>query len=141
MTPRWTTANPRTLVPRALVLALLGLALLVGCASIGPGGGDRPTLVRYERIFPGRAVEQQTIFTDGSVEMLHGEVRERLTLSAADLERIQSALRSEIPVGSPDDSPKRTLTLGDGTVIVAPRPEPGTVTELLERLLDRHSLA
>ena len=72
--------------------------------------------------------------------MKHGEFLERLTLSAADLAKVQAALKEPIPTGSPDDSPRRTLEMANGVVIEAPKPDPGTVTELLERLLDTHSI-
>jgi hypothetical protein len=72
--------------------------------------------------------------------MKHGDVLERLTLTAEDLATVEAALEEPIPTGSPDDSPRRTMELADGTVIEAPRPEPGTATELLENLMNTHSL-
>ena len=120
-----------------LVFVLLAL-LLAACSPDASGLG--PTLVRYERVWPDGKVEEQTIDTSGKVLMKHGDVLERLTLDADDLALIEAALEQPIPTGSPDDSPKRTLELGDGRVIEAPRPEPGTATELLEQLMDTHSL-
>ena len=73
--------------------------------------------------------------------MKHGEALERLSITPENVARIEEALKAEIPGGSPADSPKRTLTLADGTIITAPRPDPGSVTDLLEQLLDTHALA
>jgi hypothetical protein len=128
-------SHPRTV---AGLLGLLAVLLLAACSSTAGGGGSR--LLHYQRVWPNGNVEQQTIYRDGKAEMKHGDVLERLTLDSADVKRLEDALAGPIPTGSPDDSPVRTLTLADGTVIAAPRPDPGTVTELLERLLDTHSL-
>jgi hypothetical protein len=73
--------------------------------------------------------------------MRHGDVLERLSIRPTDVARIQEALQGPIPTGSPDDSPQRTLTLADGTVIAAPRPDAGTLTQLLAELLDTHALS
>lgn len=140
--PRTGTHQRRALRPVVVGLLLVLVALaLAGCASgSGGGSGGGAKLLHYQRVWPDGNTEQQTIYTDGRIEMKHGETLERLTLSAADLARVADALKQPIPTGSPDDSPKRTLELADGSVIEAPRPEPGTVTELLENLLNTHTL-
>jgi hypothetical protein len=122
----------------AVLVGLVALAL-VGCSA--DAGGLGPTLVRYERVWPDGRVEEQTIDTSGKVLMKHGEVLERLTLTGDDVATIEAALERPIPTGSPDDSPKRTIELADGTEIDAPRPDEGTVTALLEHLMDTHTLS
>jgi hypothetical protein len=138
-----TPTRARTGLRRVIILGLVGILLLAGCGSAGSGGSGSNAgarLLHYQRVWPDGTIEQQTIFADGRVEMKHGEVLERLTITAADVARIQAALQTEIPLGSPGDSPQRTLTLADGTVLEAPRPDPGTVTALLEQLLTTHRL-
>lgn len=136
-------SDPRVLVRARLPLWALGIVLLAGlvvvACSASPGS-DGLKLLSYQRQWPDGKIEQLTILTNGHVEMKHGDYLERITIGAADVSRLQDALAMPIPTGSPDDSPKRTLTLADGTVISAPRPEAGTVTALLERLLDTHTL-
>jgi hypothetical protein len=122
----------------ALVSLLVALSL-VACSPDASGLG--PTLVRYERVWPDGRIEEQTIDTSGKILMKHGDVLERLTLSAEDVATIEAALEQPIPTGSPDDSPKRTIELSDGTEIDAPRPDEGTVTLLLENLMDSHTLS
>jgi hypothetical protein len=125
-----------------MVLVTLG-ALAVGACT--GGGGAQPTLdpgrqlLAYERAHEGGHVESMTLTADGKVQMRHGEHLERFTIDAAAVGRIVEALAKPIPTDAPDALPRRTLSLPDRT-IAAPRPEPGTVTELLERLLDTHRL-
>lgn len=119
-----------------LLATCLGTVLL----ACGPDAPEGDPLVSYERAWSDGLIESQSIWADGRIEMTHGGNPERFELAADDLERIEAALDRPIPTGSPDDSPKRTLTLEDGTVIEAPRPEADSVTELLERLLDSHVL-
>jgi len=127
---------------RAGVLAFVLLAIAAVALACSPNtSGLGPVLVRYERVWPDGRVEEQTIDTAGKVLMKHGDVLERLTLGADDLAVIEAALAEPIPTGSPDDSPDRTIELADGTVIDAPRPDEGTVTQLLENLMDTHRLS
>ena len=133
--PAW--SRPAAL--RALLAGILLLTLLAACSG-GTGGTTAAKLLHYQRVWPDGTVEQQTIYADGRIEMKHGETLERITIPATAVATIQDALKQPIPTGLPTDSPKRTLTLADGTQIDAPRPDPGTVTELLERLLDTHSI-
>jgi hypothetical protein len=140
--PRGIAASPSRLLRALLVVvAVVTLAAAVlGCGAAA-GEDDQGWFVRYERVWADGLRERETIWPDGRLLMKHGDYLERLTLTAADVDRLQTALEDDIAVGSPDDSPKRTITLGDGTVIAAARPEPGTITDLLDRLLDRHTLA
>jgi len=133
-------ATRRPVLPGAVRILFIAIVLggLLGACASGAGGATR--LLSYQRVWPEGLTEQQTIWSDGRIEMKHGETLERFTISAAAVARIQDALTRPIPTGSPDDSPKRTLTLATGTVVDAPRPDRDTVTELLERLLDTHTL-
>jgi hypothetical protein len=132
-----TTARPRTTHLGSVAVALLATFLLAACTSTAALG---PTLVRYERVWPDGRVESQTIDTSGQVLMTHGGGPERLALSPDDLATIETALQGPIPIGSPSDSPKRTIEMADGTVIEAPRPDEGTVTLLLDDLMSTHRL-
>ncbi|MFN8620404.1 MAG: hypothetical protein U0869_06625 [Chloroflexota bacterium] len=127
-----------TRFPR-LALLLLALALTLLACSGGSGGSGGTKLLHYQRVWPDQT-EQETIYSDGRIEMKHGDTLERITISADDVKRIQDALAKPIPTGSASDSPVRTLTLADGKEIQYPVPDPGTVTELLESLLQTHKL-
>jgi hypothetical protein len=72
--------------------------------------------------------------------MKHGDFLERLTLSARDVQRLRDGLAGDIPVGTATDSPQRLITFPDGSAIEFPRPTAGSITELLDRLMDKHRL-
>jgi hypothetical protein len=126
-------------VPR-IVAAIGSVVVLLLVAACSSGGGSSGQLLAYQRVWPDGMTERTIVFEDGRVQMEHGDVLERLTLTAADLDRLREALARPIPTGSPSDSPKRTLTLGDGRVIEAPRPDPDTITALLDNLTSTHRL-
>jgi hypothetical protein len=135
------TRGPRSAVP--LVIALIGF-LALGCSASDRTsswtGPTEDTLVAYERSWPDGLEERQLIEADGSVQMWHGDRFERLALPSEDLDRIVAALEDDIPVGAPEDSPARRLILADGTVVEHPRPVAGSVIELMDRLMETHSL-
>jgi hypothetical protein len=72
--------------------------------------------------------------------MRHGDFLERLTLTPQQLTTLETALEAELPLDAADASPKRSLTLADGTVVEQPRPDPGSVIQLLDVYMDTHTL-
>lgn len=126
-----------------MLVLLIGL-LVMGCstndATSGWTGPSEDALVTYQRMWPDGYEERQTVDADGSVRMLHGDRFERLALPSEDVDRIITALQDDILIGDPGDSPERTLTLADGTIIEHPQPVAGSIVELMDRLMDTHSL-
>jgi hypothetical protein len=116
-------------------MVVLLAVLLVAC-----GGSDAATLVTYQRTWPDGFHEELTLSDDGRVTMHHGETLERMTISAADVQRIRDALAGGLPDGEAADGLVRTVTLANGTVHSPVQVVPGTATELLELLLTTHSL-
>lgn len=120
----------------ATSLALLILSLvLVAC-----GGGQAQRLLTYQRAWPDGFHEELTLLDDGRVTMHHGETLERMTITAADVQRIRDAVAAGIPDGDAEDGLVRTVVLADGSSRSPVRVVPGTATELLELLLTTHSL-
>jgi hypothetical protein len=116
--------------------ALLALALVV----VACGGGVAQTLVTYERDWPDGFHEEFTLGDDGRLTMRHGETLERLTIDAADVQRIRDGLAAGLPMGEQGDSLVRTVILANGTSHSPVWVEPGSVVELLETLMTTHSL-
>jgi hypothetical protein len=128
---------------RVLVASALLVLVVAACGSTGPaatGDGGPSRLLTYERVWPDGNTESVVIWTNGRSEMRHGDFLERLTLTPEQITTLETALAAEIPLDAPDASPRRTLTLRDGTVLAQPRPEPGSVTQLLDVYMDTHSL-
>jgi len=118
-----------------VVMVMLAL-MLVGCSS----GASAATVVRYERDWPDNYHEELTITDDGHVTMKHGDVLERLTLTAAQVQQIRDALAAGVPAGDQGDSLVRTVVLANGTSLSPVKPVAGSSVELLELLLTTHSL-
>lgn len=129
---------------RLLALLLVLAGLLAAC---GGGGAPAPTgsaatgpVVGYVRTWPDGLREELTIDPDGRMLMKHGEHLERLVLEPAQLERVEAALAAGVVAGDPEASPERVVTLADGTVVTDADPAPGSAVELLDQLIDTHSL-
>ena len=134
-----TSGDERRLPTLVQVMVLVSLLVItVACGRTAASGHE---LASYERDWPDGLTEDITVWSDGYVEMHHGQHFERIAISSEDVKRLEDALAKPIPTGSPTDSPRRALTLADGTAIAVPRADPGTITELLDRLLSTHSLA
>ena len=110
------------------------VALLAAC------GSSAANLVRYDRSWPDGYHEDLTVMADGHVSMHHGQYLERLTLTAAQVQRIKDALAAGVPKGDKGDSLVRTVDLADGTTVSPVNPIPGSAVDLLEVLLTTHSL-
>jgi hypothetical protein len=117
-------------------LVLLVLAILVAAC----GGSQAATLVTYQRTWPDGFHEELTLSDDGRITMHHGDALERLTIAAADVQRIRDALAAGVPDGASADGLVRTVILANGTTHSPVRVEPGSATGLLEQILTTHSL-
>ena len=120
-----------------LVVALITAGMVLAACG---GGGAAKTLVTYQRDWPDGFHEEFTITDDGHVTMHHGNVLERLTISAADVQRIRDGLAAGLTDGDQGDTLVRTVVLANGTTHKPVKVEPGSVVELLELLMTTHSL-
>lgn len=129
----------------ARVTTVLAALVFVAAACTSTADQGDGELVVYERVWPDSITETTTIYQDGRVSMLHGEHLERFTLAEADLQLIRSALEAPLEpaadAASDPDAPRRTITLGDGTIVQVGEPEPEGAVDLLDRLTDTHSFS
>lgn len=131
-----TRTSPRTASgPLLAFLALVTVLLVVAC-----GGGQAATLVTYQRSWPDGFHEELTVLEDGKVTMRHGEVLERLTITADQVRMLRDALAGGLTMGDQGDSVVRTVIVANGTTHSPVRIEPGGVVEMLEVLMTEHSL-
>jgi len=121
-----------------LLLTLVTAASLVACSSATePSGTPAYTITRS---WSNGMEEQGLIYPDGRIVMTHGEYTERVTLPADQMVELAAAAALEIPVGTNSDDPIIGVTIGDGPVVRPAGLQQDSLPELLNRLLDSHTL-
>jgi len=121
-----------------LLLTLITAASLVACSSTAePSGTPAYTVTRS---WSNGMEEQGLIYPDGRIVMTHGAYTERVTLPADQMAELAAAAALEIPVGTNSDDPIIGVTIGDGPVVRPAGLQQDSLPELLNRLLDSHTL-
>ena len=121
-----------------LLLTLVATISLAACSSAAePSGTPAYTVTRS---WSNGMEEQGLIYPDGRIVMTHGEHTERVTLPADQMAELAAAAALEIPVGTKSDDPIIGVTIGSGTPIRPAGLTKDALPELLNRLLDSHTL-
>ena len=121
-----------------LLLTLVTAASLVACSSAAePTGTPAYTITRS---WSNGMEEQGLIYPDGRIVMTHGAYTERVTLPADQMAELAAAAALEIPAGTNSDDPIIGVTIGDGPVARPAGLQQDSLPELLNRLLDSHTL-
>jgi len=121
-----------------LLLTLVTAASLVACSSAAePTGTPAYTVTRS---WSNGMEEQGLIYPDGRIVMTHGAYTERVTLPADQMAELAAAAALEIPAGTNSDDPIIGVTIGDGPVVRPAGLQQDSLPELLNRLLDSHTL-
>ena len=121
-----------------LLLTLVTAASLVACSSAAePTGTPAYTITRS---WSNGMEEQGLIYPDGRIVMTHGAYTERVTLPADQMAELAAAAALEIPAGTNSDDPIIGVTIGDGPVVRPAGLQQDSLPELLNRLLDSHTL-
>jgi hypothetical protein len=84
--------------------------------------------------------ESALVYADGRSFMTHGLYKERLTLPADQMAMLAAAAALEIPAGANSDDPILGVAIGDGAPIRPAGLTTDSLPELLNRLLDSHTL-
>ena len=122
----------------ALLVAIAVATSLGACSSAAePSGTPAYTVTRswsngYE--------ESALVYADGRITMTHGLYIERITLPADQMATLAAAAAREIPVGANNDDPILGVTVGAGETVRPAGLELDSLPELLNRLLDSHTL-
>ena len=121
-----------------LLLTLVAAISLAACSSAAePAGTPAYTVTRS---WSNGMEEQGRIYPDGRIVMTHGEHTERVTLPADQMAELAAAAALEIPAGTNSDDPIIGVTIGSGTPIRPAGLTKDALPELLNRLLDSHTL-
>jgi len=121
-----------------LLLTLASATSLVACSSVTDPTGTPAYAVT--RSWSNGMAEQGLIYADGRIVMTHGEHTERVTLPADQLAELAAAALLKIPTGANSDDPIIGVTIGDGAPIRPAGLTKDSLPELLNRLLDSHTL-
>ncbi len=121
-----------------LLLTLVTAASLVACSSAAEPSGT--TAYTITRSWSNGYEEKGLIYPDGRIVMTHGAYTERVTLPADQMAELAAAAALEIPAGTNSDDPIIGVTIGSGTPIRPAGLTKDALPELLNRLLDSHTL-
>jgi predicted S18 family serine protease len=122
----------------ALLLALIVIASLAACsASTEPTGTPAYTITRS---WSNGMEEKAEVYADGRTIMTHGEYTERITLPADQMAALAAAAAIEIPAGSNSDDPIIGVSISDAAPILPAGLPTDSLPELLNRLLDSHTI-
>ena len=124
---------------RLLLLALVVMPLVVACGGSSAEPTGAPLYV-VTRSWSNGMEERAEIFSDGRIVMHHGDHTERVTIPADQMAELAAAAQAGVAPGSNDDSPILGVSV-DGAAPVRPAANvPGSLTALLNLLLDSHTL-
>ena len=122
----------------ALLLTLIVVASLAACSAASePTGTPAYTVTRS---WSNGMEEKAVVYADGRTIMTHGEYTERITLPADQMAVLAAAAALEIPVGANSDDPIIGVAIGAGAPIRPAGLTKDSLPELLNRLLDSHTL-
>jgi hypothetical protein len=121
-----------------LLLTIVAATSLVACSSDAePSGTPAYTVTRS---WSNGMEETASVYADGRVIMDHGDHTERVTIPADQMAELAAAAALEIPAGANSDDPIIGVTIGSGTPVRPAGLTKDALPELLNRLLDSHTL-
>ena len=121
-----------------LLMTLIAVASLAACSTAAePTGTPAYTVTRS---WSNGMEEEALVYADGRTVMTHGEYSEKVTLPADQMAALAAAAVLEIPAGANSDDPIIGVAIGDGAPIRPAGLTKGSLPELLNRLLDSHTL-
>ena len=84
--------------------------------------------------------ERVQVFADGKLIMNHGDHEERVVLPPDQLSELAAAAALPVDAGSNSDDPIIGVTIGSSAEVRPAALTPGSIAELLNKLLDSHTL-
>jgi hypothetical protein len=83
--------------------------------------------------------ERVDVYADGRTIMTHGDYEERIALPGDQMAELAAATTPALP-GSNSDDPILGVTVSGSTEVRPAALTPGSIAELLNKLLDSHTL-
>ena len=123
---------------KSLVAGIAALVIAAACgASTEPSGS---LLYSATRSWSNGMEERVEVFSDGKTIMTHGDYDERVTLPSDQMSDLAAAAALPVDAGSNSDDPILGVTIGSSAAVRPAALTPGSIAELLNKLLDSHTL-
>jgi len=123
---------------KSLLIGLAGIVLAGACAA-EPTPSDS-LLYTATRTWSNGTEERVEVYADGRTIMTHGDYEERITLPADQMTELATAATAPLDRGSNSDDPILGVILGSKAEVRPAALTPGSIAELLNKLLDSHTL-
>ena len=118
-----------------------GIAALVIAAACGASTEPSSSLLYVAtRSWSNGMEERVEVFSDGKTIMTHGDYDERVTLPDDQMSELAAAAALPVDAGSNSDDPILGVTIGSSAEVRPAALTPGSIAELLNKLLDSHTL-
>ena len=118
-----------------------GIAALVIAAACGASTEPSSSLLYVAtRSWSNGMEERVEVFSDGKTIMTHGDYDERVTLPSDQMSELAAAAALPVDAGSNSDDPILGVTIGSSAEVRPAALTPGSIAELLNKLLDSHTL-
>jgi hypothetical protein len=129
----------RTMKRFTVLLLIMAIATSLGACSSSTEPTGTPAYA-VTRSWSNGYEESALIYADGRSLMTHGQLIERIKLPADQMALLAAAAALEIPTGTNSDDPIIGVTIGAGTQVRPAGLLKDSLPELLNRLLDSHTL-
>ena len=122
-------------------------SLLFGCAALILAGActsepapSASLLYTATRSWSNGMEERVEVYEDGRTIMTHGDYEERITLPGDQMAELAAAATTPADAGSNSDDPILGVVVGPTAEVRPAALTPGSIAELLNKLLDSHTL-
>lgn len=123
---------------KSLLFGLAGVVLAGACAA--ETAPSASLLYTATRTWSNGMEERVEVYADGRTIMTHGDYEERITLPADQMAELATAAAAPLDPGSNSDDPILGVILGSEAEVRPAALTPGSIAELLNKLLDSHTL-
>ena len=123
---------------KSLVAGIAALVIATACSATPEPSGS--LLYVATRSWSNGMEERVEVFSDGKMIMTHGDFDERVTLPGDQMSELAAAAALPVDAGSNSDDPILGVTIGSSAAVRPAALTPGSIAELLNKLLDSHTL-
>ena len=123
---------------KSFVAGIAALVIATACNATPEPSGS--LLYVATRSWSNGMEERVEVFSDGKMIMTHGDFDERVTLPGDQMSELAAAAALPVDAGSNSDDPILGVTIGSSAAVRPAALTPGSIAELLNKLLDSHTL-